>query len=189
MTARPLAVWMLLAGCGAADADFDGFAGAEDCDDSDPFVYPGAPEDPGDGIDADCTGDDPPLAIVGEWDITYFEAGYSSFVLFQPGTAVGTLTVLDDLETLVDVTATLDPSLTGGIPFDLAFVLSGASSPVPGPDTFALYAEAELYDESVHVDWDCSVVEGGAKLTCAGELKALEIGMDAAAEFERSAAR
>lgn len=40
------------------DADDDGFDGARDCDDTDPTVYPGAPEVAGDGIDQNCNGAD-----------------------------------------------------------------------------------------------------------------------------------
>jgi hypothetical protein len=40
------------------DADGDGFYSTEDCDDSDPGVYPGAPEVANDGIDQDCSGAD-----------------------------------------------------------------------------------------------------------------------------------
>ena len=39
------------------DRDHDGFAfafGGDDCDDGNPDIHPGAPDEPGDGIDADC---------------------------------------------------------------------------------------------------------------------------------------
>ncbi len=47
------------------DADGDGFIGAEDCDDSDPYTYPGAMEFPGDGVDQDCDGEEPFLKDAG----------------------------------------------------------------------------------------------------------------------------
>jgi len=41
-----------------SDADSDGFARPDDCDDTDPSVYPGAEEIPYDGTDQDCNGTD-----------------------------------------------------------------------------------------------------------------------------------
>lgn len=52
------------------DRDHDGF-GADDCDDTNPLVFPGSPEDCGDGIDQDCSGADlpcPPDADGDGWD-------------------------------------------------------------------------------------------------------------------------
>ncbi len=44
------------------DGDNDGFLGAQDCNDGDAAIYPGATEVIGDGIDQDCTGMDKYLA-------------------------------------------------------------------------------------------------------------------------------
>lgn len=41
---------------GPFDADADGWALADDCDDTDPAVYPGAYDRPSDGVDQDCDG-------------------------------------------------------------------------------------------------------------------------------------
>jgi hypothetical protein len=46
------------------DVDGDGFIPPEDCDDSDPGVYPGAPEVKHDGIDQDCNGYDLTIDIL-----------------------------------------------------------------------------------------------------------------------------
>ena len=41
-----------------ADADGDGWAAADDCDDDNPDVHPEATETAGDGIDSNCDGED-----------------------------------------------------------------------------------------------------------------------------------
>lgn len=172
---------LFLVACGGADADFDGISAGDDCDDADPFVYPGAPEAPGDGVDADCDGIDPPIPIVGSWEVTSFDADYSGFALFTPGTASGVLTVDEDFAAAVEVAAKLE--LYDG--FELQFVLDGGVSTIPGEEVYALYAEAELYGELVHVAWDCEVLEADV-LTCGGELKALDTSWNSVAVFARA---
>jgi len=64
----PTLLLALLWGCGlggtadsacASDCDSDGYAIADgDCDDADPRVHPGAEDLAGDGLDADCSGED-----------------------------------------------------------------------------------------------------------------------------------
>jgi hypothetical protein len=53
------------------DHDGDGFAAADECNDADPSVFPGAPESCGDGIDQDCAAGDlpcPPDLDGDHWD-------------------------------------------------------------------------------------------------------------------------
>lgn len=43
---------------GQADSDRDGSCTPSDCNDTDASVYPGAPDNTGDGIDQSCDGED-----------------------------------------------------------------------------------------------------------------------------------
>lgn len=141
-----------LAACAPADdpalldEDHDGVAAADDCDDADPFVYPGAPDAPGDGLDADCDGTDPAHAFVGAWRVVDLEADYGGYAIFVPGTADGVLEVGDDFITTLEVTVDLDPALAGQqIPLPLA--MEGDASPVPG-DSPGL---SHLYLSLIHI--------------------------------------
>lgn len=169
------------------DADFDGVPAEQDCDDEDPFVYPGAPDDPGDGLDADCDGADPPWPFLGAWTLTGLTASYAGIPLFEPGTEEGTLDLGEDLTVSVDVAVTLDEAIAG-TPYPIALSLSGTASPLPGDGRVAVWAEGKEYGELMHVDWVCEIgadADGERPtLACEGELKALDGSLDSAATFE-----
>lgn len=174
---------LLLTACASVDADFDGISPPEDCDDQEPFVYPGAPDDPADGVDADCDGEDPPYAFIGAWPVRSVSASYSGFDFLEPDGASGELTVGGDLGSSFALEATLVAELYGApVPFTL--LLEGQASPVEGPDTFVIAADGEQYGETMHIDWDCARFVEDAVVVCEGELKAFEISLDVYAEFD-----
>ena len=173
---RPLVPLLLLAVACSPDQDFDGFDRKSDCDDDNPFVYPGAPEQAADGIDADCNGEDLPLEWLGDWTLLELQVRYASIPLILEGTAEGALGLDPDYTVEMELRATLDPIVTGtAIP--IQFLFSGASSPAADPSTFVLYAEGLNYDEQMHVALDCAVE--AENLLCLGELKALEGSLEA----------
>lgn len=163
-----------LLGC-AKDADMDGFAGKDDCNDEDPFVYPDAPEVPGDGIDADCAEGDPVPTWYGDWHIEDMTATYSGIQLFVEGTGDGDLST-DGSNATLTVIGTLNPDVVGG-EFTVTVNLEGYTSPIPMSQVFSLYAEGDNYEERMHADWECWEEDPG--LLCTGEFKALDASLDA----------
>ena len=187
-----------LAACAPADdpdtldADYDGVAAADDCDDADPFVYPGAPDAPGDGVDADCDGADPAHAFVGSWSVIDLEADYGGYAIFVPGSAVGALEVGEDFTTTLDVTVDLDPALAGQV-IPLPLTMEGDASPVPGGTAglsqVYLSGYLSLLDEDLAIEWACDADTEDEldaevpEMDCAGSLKALDTSLQLLATF------
>lgn len=78
-------VWIVGGRC--RDLDGDGFCISTDCDDEDPGVHPGADDQCGDWLDADCDGADPQCAEAGGTDSDQCECG-------SPGPGEATLVLL-----------------------------------------------------------------------------------------------
>jgi predicted outer membrane repeat protein len=69
------------------DGDGDGFAAGDDCDDTDPSRYPGAPEHC-DGIDSDCAGDDDTQLVTVLPAMASFASLAEAAATLQPGDTV-----------------------------------------------------------------------------------------------------
>jgi hypothetical protein len=168
-----------LSACGEPkDFDQDGAPASEDCADRDPWVYPGAPDTPGDGLDANCDGDDESWPYVGTWTLRQLSAGVSGVEVLQSETAEGTLALGEAGEVIVDFGVTLDPAVVGdALPVRLA--MTGTHEPLPGAARFLLWAEGDNYGEQMHLDWECALEAD--ELVCAGEFKGFDSSLDAAA--------
>lgn len=173
---------LLLWACAGTDADHDGATADVDCDDDNPFVYPGAPDDPGDGLDADCADGDPPYPWLGDWSATDLTASTFGIDLFVPGTGTAELSIGDDLSVTLEIGGELNPDIIGSS-VEIEVLLAGEVSPVEGPDTLVVYAEGDNYDEAMHVDWACELDED--VLYCDGGFKALEASLGTTATFAR----
>ena len=105
------------------DVDGDGHAGcrqeggacvegpAPDCDDADDAIYPGAPDEPYDGVDSDCRGNH-------DYDLDadgYATAGVDDAVLDAYEAATGLTAARGDC---VDTNATVYPDAAGDVPYD-----------------------------------------------------------------------
>ncbi len=186
--------WVLLlglaTGCAAevVDADWDGFAAEDDCDDTDALVYPGAPDAPGDGLDADCDGTDPDHAFTGTWSVVELLADYSTLNVIVPGSSSGAFDV-DDEDALLQATIGLDPDLLG-YELDLDIEFTGVASPTADRDSVHVEMTGEVGGESSTMIMDCQVFgdedgEGSEVLDCGGVLKAIDLNLQLVAEFSR----
>ena len=172
-------LFLLLAACGG-DLDYDG-AIEDDCDPRDPLIYPGAPDAPGDGIDADCDGEDADYPFFGEWVLLDFEATAYSEEAIAPGTSTGQMTIARDLTVTSEMAASLSEELLG-LAVTLDLILDGTASPIPGTRDVNLYLKGEALGEKIRVDMRCALDEQD-DLVCAGGLKALETNLDASAWY------
>jgi hypothetical protein len=153
------------------DADDDGFAVEDDCNDDDASINPDAEEIPGDGIDQDCDGEDTNFDYVGDWDLESLTLDYDGRDIFeQYAEGAGELTVSEDLAVTVETTHSYTYE---GETYGLGLSATGTATPLTDVAAFTLDLSGSLFrigDDDVlpmTSDWDCSVV--GDALSCSGE--------------------
>ncbi|MCB9675725.1 MAG: hypothetical protein H6737_11445 [Alphaproteobacteria bacterium] len=124
------------AGCGAADADGDGYAaplfGGPDCDDADPAVSPGALDVANDDVDQDCDGADyRPLVCFADHDFDGYGTTETLASIDADCTDPGESEVSTDCDDTSWATHPMAPELGGdGIDQDC----DGVDAPAPGGD-------------------------------------------------------
>ena len=175
-------ILLLLCGCAAQDADFDGFPDGEDCDDSDPFTYPGAPDDPADGADSDCDGIDPDHAFVGTWALDSLVALYSSFSFLVEDASSGELTIGPEMDAQIQLSSTINPDLTDGLAYPIELTMDGDASPLDGPGLVEIYLSGTALGEDVELSLGCAVTDAQV-LTCDGALLIYGTSLDTSADF------
>jgi len=168
--------------CDSRDADFDGFAATEDCDDADPFIYPGAPEVAADGVDDDCDGEDQGFAFLGRWTLTSIDVSYAGLRFVLPDQSDGFLRLDDDGAARLELNVVLDPVIAS-LPVPISIALAGGFAPALGEDLFSVYAEGFNREEWMHAAWDCGLRD--EVVACDGEVKALDLSLRAISTFSK----